>query len=103
MRRENELSDQISEKESVINEQEQLLISLRAQMATITQQNQQQLVQNQTQKRTLASLISLTPNSNSKLTISITKKELTITADTLNEENKAVARTARCKTTIVGI
>lgn len=93
MRRENELSDQISEKESVINEQEQLLISLRAQMATITQQNQQQLVQNQTQKKNSGELNKL--NTELKLQIdnlNYEKKELTITADTLNEENKKLSQ-----------
>lgn len=93
LRRENELSDQISEKESIINEQEQLLLSLRAQLSTATQQNQQQLEQHQTQKKASGELSKL--NTELKLQVDnlhYEKKELSITADTLNDENKKLTQ-----------
>lgn len=92
MRRENELNDQISEKERIINEQEQLLINLRTQVTAITQQNQQQKTQNQAQKKASGELSQI--NTDLKLQIdnlSYEKKELLITADTLSEENKRLS------------
>lgn len=93
MRRENELCDQISEKESVINKQEQLLLSLRSQMATMAQQNQQQTVQHQSQKKASGELVKV--NTELKLQVdnlNYEMKELSITADTLNEENKKLSQ-----------
>lgn len=43
MRRENELQDQLSEKESIISEQEQLLVSLRQQIKDEEENEEEEL------------------------------------------------------------
>lgn len=90
MRRENELNDQIAEKESFITEQEQLLLNLRTQIEAISQQQQ---AQSQSQKKNTGELNKL--NTDLKLQIdnlNYEKKELSITADTLNDENKKLTK-----------
>lgn len=74
LKRENQLQDQISEKENLISEQEQLLLSLRSQI--------QQLQKTSDFKK---------ENNDLKLqldNLSYEKKELSITNDSLKEENK---------------
>ncbi|VVT46768.1 uncharacterized protein SAPINGB_P001377 [Magnusiomyces paraingens] len=84
MRRENELQDQLSEKESIISEQEQLLVSLRQQIKDEEENEEEELA------TTAANLELAKLNADLNLQIdnlNYEKKELSITSGSLSDEN----------------